>query len=157
MADKAASVLTKLKNKSKASGISYQQCLQLFVQEEFLRKLSKSGYDNFLILKGGLFMLTMRNTLNCLKNYKNAQFIGFRIITRNSSKGLTNDIIFENFDLHTWQKCSGVLVWRTSSWVLDLKYIVLPNLSLQKSVAIPIMQNTQKVLILSKILSRNEL
>ena len=61
MADKAASVLAKLKNKSKASGISYQQCLQLFVQEEFLRKLSKSGYDNFLILKGGLFIYTLTN------------------------------------------------------------------------------------------------
>lgn len=33
MADKAASVLAKLRNKAKASGISYQQCLQLFVQE----------------------------------------------------------------------------------------------------------------------------
>ncbi|WP_242861317.1 nucleotidyl transferase AbiEii/AbiGii toxin family protein [Acetivibrio ethanolgignens] len=41
MADIAASVLAKLRNKAKASGISYQQCLQLFVQEEFLRKLSK--------------------------------------------------------------------------------------------------------------------
>lgn len=35
MADKAASVLAKLKNKAKISGISYQQCLQLFMQEEF--------------------------------------------------------------------------------------------------------------------------
>lgn len=35
MADVAASVLAKLRNKAKASGISYQQCLQLFVQEEF--------------------------------------------------------------------------------------------------------------------------
>lgn len=35
MADIAASVLAKLKNKAKASGISYQQCLQLFMQEEF--------------------------------------------------------------------------------------------------------------------------
>ncbi|MBD5542649.1 MAG: nucleotidyl transferase AbiEii/AbiGii toxin family protein [Lachnospiraceae bacterium] len=61
MADKAASVLAKLKNKAKASGISYQQCLQLFVQEEFLRKLSKSGYENNLILKGGLFIYTLTN------------------------------------------------------------------------------------------------
>lgn len=30
MADVAASVLAKLKNKAKASGVSYQQCLQLF-------------------------------------------------------------------------------------------------------------------------------
>lgn len=61
MADQAASVLAMLRNKAKASGISYQQCLQLFVQEEFLRKLSKSGYDEFLILKGGLFIYTLTN------------------------------------------------------------------------------------------------
>ena len=61
MADIAASVLAKLKNKAKDSGITYQQCLQLFVQEEFLRKLSKSGYDNFLILKGGLFIYSLTN------------------------------------------------------------------------------------------------
>lgn len=61
MADVAASVLAKLKNKAKAAGISYQQCLQLFVQEEFLRKLSKSGYDDTLILKGGLFIYTLTN------------------------------------------------------------------------------------------------
>ena len=61
MADIAASVLAKLRNKAKASGISYQQCLQLFVQEEFLRKLSKSGYEDNLILKGGLFIYTLTN------------------------------------------------------------------------------------------------
>ena len=61
MADKAASVLAKLRIKANASGISYQQCLQLFVQEEFLRKLSKSGYTEFLILKGGLFIYTLTN------------------------------------------------------------------------------------------------
>ena len=61
MADKAISVLAKLRNKAKASGISYQQCLQLFVQEEFLRKLSKSGYEDNLILKGGLFIYTLTN------------------------------------------------------------------------------------------------
>ncbi len=61
MADIAASVLAKLRKKAKASGISYQQCLQLFVQEEFLRKLSKSGYEDNLILKGGLFIYTLTN------------------------------------------------------------------------------------------------
>lgn len=61
MADIAASVLAKLRNKAKASDISYQQCLQLFVQEEFLRKLSKSGYEDNLILKGGLFIYTLTN------------------------------------------------------------------------------------------------
>ncbi len=61
MADIAASVLAKLKNKSKATGISYQQCLQLFMQEEFLRKLSKSNYTSNLILKGSLFIYALTN------------------------------------------------------------------------------------------------
>ena len=61
MADIAASVLAKLKNKAKASGISYQQCLQLFFQEEFLRKLAASKYADNFILKGGLFIYTLTN------------------------------------------------------------------------------------------------
>ena len=61
MADIAASVLAKRRNKAKASGISYQQCLQLSMQEEFLINLSKSGYDDFLILKGGLFIYALTN------------------------------------------------------------------------------------------------
>lgn len=61
MTDIAASILAKLKNKAKATNISYQQCLQLFFQEEFLRKLSKSQYKNNLILKGGFFIYTLTN------------------------------------------------------------------------------------------------
>lgn len=61
MSDIAASVLAKLRNKAKAAGISYQQCLQLFMQEEFLRKLSKSGEEDTLILKGGLFIYMLTN------------------------------------------------------------------------------------------------
>lgn len=33
--------------------------LQLFVQEEFLRKLSSSDYSDNLILKGGMFIYTL--------------------------------------------------------------------------------------------------
>lgn len=61
MGDIAASVLAKLKDKAKISGISYQQCLQLFFQEEFLRKLSKSEYAGNFVLKGGLFIYTLTN------------------------------------------------------------------------------------------------
>ena len=61
MADIAASVLAKLKNKAKASGISYQQCLQLFFQEEFLRRLAGSKYAENFVLKGGLFIYTLPN------------------------------------------------------------------------------------------------
>jgi len=61
MKDIGASVLAKLKNRARSSGISYQQCLQLFFQEEFLRRLAKSKYLNNLILKGGLFIYTLTN------------------------------------------------------------------------------------------------
>lgn len=61
MADVAASVLAKLKNKAKATGISYQQCLQLFFQEEFLRRLAASRYAENFVLKGGLFIYTLTN------------------------------------------------------------------------------------------------
>lgn len=61
MADIAASVLDRLKNKAKQSGISYQQCLQLFFQEEFLRKLAASDYKNNFVLKGGLLIYTLTN------------------------------------------------------------------------------------------------
>ena len=56
MADVAASVLARLKNKAAQSGRSYQLCLQLFCQEEFLRRLEKSKYAENLVLKGGLFL-----------------------------------------------------------------------------------------------------
>lgn len=61
MADKAASVLAKLKNKAKATGTSYQQCVQLFFQEEFLRRLAASPYADNFVLKGGLFIYTLTN------------------------------------------------------------------------------------------------
>lgn len=61
MADIAASVLAKLRNKAKESGRSYQLCLQLFCQEEFLRRVEKSKYANNLVLKGGLLLYTLTN------------------------------------------------------------------------------------------------
>ena len=59
MADIAASVLARLKNKAAESGRSYQLCLQLFCQEEFLRRLEKSQYAENLVLKGGLFIYSL--------------------------------------------------------------------------------------------------
>ena len=61
MADMAASVLARLKNKAAESGRTYQLCLQLFCQEEFLRRLEKSKYADNLILKGGLFIYSVTN------------------------------------------------------------------------------------------------
>ena len=46
MADIAASVLARLKNKAAESGRSYQLCLQLFCQEEFLRRFGIGSTEN---------------------------------------------------------------------------------------------------------------
>ena len=59
MTDMAASVLVRLKNKAVESNKSYQLCLQLFCQEEFLRRLEKSKYSENLVLKGGLFLYSL--------------------------------------------------------------------------------------------------
>jgi hypothetical protein len=59
MADIGASVLARLKNKAAESGRSYQLCMQLFCQEEFLRRVEKSRYADNLVLKGGLFLYTL--------------------------------------------------------------------------------------------------
>ena len=56
MADMAASVLARLKNKAAATGRSHQLCMQLFCQEEFLRRLERSKYAENFVLKGGLFV-----------------------------------------------------------------------------------------------------
>lgn len=61
MADTGASVLARLKNKAKESERSYQLCLQLFCQEEFLRRLEKSNYAENFVLKGGLFIYSVTN------------------------------------------------------------------------------------------------
>lgn len=61
MTDIGASILAKLKNKATSSGITYHQTLQLFMQEEFLRRLAKSPYVDNMILKGGLFIYTLSN------------------------------------------------------------------------------------------------
>lgn len=59
MSDKAASVLARLKNVAKSSRRTYSLCLQLFCQEEFLRRLSLSSFSNNLVLKGGLFLYAL--------------------------------------------------------------------------------------------------
>lgn len=54
--DMGASVLSRLKKQSRETGINYQTCLQLFAQEEFLRKLEISRYAGNFVLKGGMFL-----------------------------------------------------------------------------------------------------
>ncbi|OQB54003.1 MAG: hypothetical protein BWX97_00298 [Firmicutes bacterium ADurb.Bin146] len=59
--NRVKSVLQKLRNKSQNSGISFQLSLQLFCQEEFLRRLSYSKFQYNLVLKGDLFLYLITN------------------------------------------------------------------------------------------------
>jgi len=59
MANIVASTLARLKQHSKIKGIQLQQVLNLFCQEEFLRRISKSDYREKLILKGGFLLYTI--------------------------------------------------------------------------------------------------
>jgi len=56
MADTAQSILDRLKIKARQSGKGYQLHLQLFCQEEFLRRVQRSRYFGNLVLKGGLLL-----------------------------------------------------------------------------------------------------
>lgn len=100
MPDIAASVLAKLQNKAKATGISYQQCLLLFFQEEFLRRLAGSKYADNFILKGGLFIYT-------LTNFESRATVDVDFLMR----GLTNDlarmdeIIADMIRVHGYRNC----------------------------------------------------
>ena len=59
--DMGASVIARLKNKAKETGKPFQLHLQLFCQEEFLRRLASSRYAENLVLKGGLFIYILKD------------------------------------------------------------------------------------------------
>ena len=75
----SAFILARLKNKAKTEGISFQQLLNLFFQEEFISRLAQSDYRERLILKGGFLLysisdFTTRPTVDAdylLKNHSN--------------------------------------------------------------------------------------
>ena len=75
----SASILARLKNRAKEEGIAFQQLLNLFFQEEFIRRLAKSNHRERLILKGGFLLysisgFTTRPTVDAdylLKNHSN--------------------------------------------------------------------------------------
>ena len=60
MTDKGASVLALLKQKADKI-VNAQNYLQLFCEEEFIRRLSKSKYADNFILKGGFFLYCLTN------------------------------------------------------------------------------------------------
>lgn len=54
-----ASVLARLRNSSKSSGVPFQQVLQLYAIERFLYRISKSRHAQSVILKGALLLKTI--------------------------------------------------------------------------------------------------
>ena len=57
MGNAEASVLARLKNKAKEQGIPLQQLLNLFCQEEFIRRLSVSNYREKSFLKEAFYYI----------------------------------------------------------------------------------------------------
>ncbi len=99
MENVTASVLAKLKNEAKKQNVTLQQLLNLFCQEEFIRRLSKSKFKDNLILKGGFLLyslsgFTTRATIDAdylLRHHPNDE---------TSIEGLIKEIIYqpsENF------------------------------------------------------------
>jgi len=95
MIDQGESVLAKLRNKARLTGKSFQLLIQLFCQEEFLRKITHSKYKDNLILKGGLF-------LYCISGFEGRPTMDIDLLARNLSNELKdiedviNEIISEN-------------------------------------------------------------
>lgn len=81
MIDKGESVLAKLRNKSRLTGKSFQLLIQLFCQEEFLRRVTHSKYKDNLILKGGLF-------LYCISGFEGRPTMDIDLMVRNLSNEL---------------------------------------------------------------------
>lgn len=117
MADMASSVLAKLKKKAKTSGISYQQCLQLFFQEEFLRKLAGSPYTENFVLKGGLFIYT-------LTNFESRATVDVDFLMRGLNNDLTcmDEIIAEILAVNTGNDFVTFKATKTEPIALQRKY-----------------------------------
>jgi hypothetical protein len=54
-----ASVLARLRNTSKSSGVPFQQILQQYAMERFLYRVSKSKHAQTVVLKGALLLKTI--------------------------------------------------------------------------------------------------
>jgi len=123
MNDKTKSTLEKLKNKSKSTGVDYQLLLQLLCQEEFLRRLSMSDYNNNFILKGGLFIYL-------LSDFKSRVTVDMDFLLRNLSNDTMEIIECVKSILSTGSKYDFI-----DYEVLNVKQITLekkyPGISIQ--------------------------
>lgn len=110
MVDITASALARLKNKSKEEGIQLQQLLNLFCQEEFIRRLVNSPYKENLILKGGYLLYSISgfstrpttDTDYLLKNYPNDLDAIEKLVIEIISQSSKNDFI--EFQIRSLEK-----------------------------------------------------
>lgn len=59
MTDPGASLISRLKERAARDGLQLQLLLNLFCQEEFLRRIQKSRYSDSLVLKGGFLLYSI--------------------------------------------------------------------------------------------------
>ncbi|MCR5608020.1 MAG: nucleotidyl transferase AbiEii/AbiGii toxin family protein [Lachnospiraceae bacterium] len=113
----AASVLTRLKSQSKEEKIPFQIVLQLFAQEEFLRKLSLSKYTKNMILKGGMFIYTITEF-----NSRPTRDIDFMVRNLNGSIENIEKNMREICTINTGNEFISLEVSGTEQITLDKKY-----------------------------------
>jgi predicted nucleotidyltransferase component of viral defense system len=117
MPDISASVLAKLRKKAVEQGIQFQQLLNLFCQEEFIRRLTLSRYREKLILKGGFLLyliseFTTRPTMDAdylLKDYSN-DFHSIEVLV-NEIIGNSTGNDFIRFEVRNLEKIAEAKVY----------------------------------------------
>ena len=59
MIDQGTSVIARLKERAARDGLQLQLLLNLFCQEEFLRRIQKTSHSDNLVLKGGFLLYSI--------------------------------------------------------------------------------------------------
>lgn len=121
--DRAKSILSKLKNKSKRTGNSLQLHIQLICQEEFLRRLSISKYKDDFVLKGGLFIYFVTE-------FDSRATIDMDFLLRNQSNNIEHirEMVEDITNIETGNEFIEFVITKTESISVEKKY---PGISIQ--------------------------
>lgn len=117
MKDQAASILASIKRQSRELNINMQTCLQLFCQEEFLRRLSLSNYVSNFILKGGMFIYTLTNFQSRV-----TQDIDFMLYQLSNERDHLKQLIEEIISIQTEQEYIYFEITKIRDITVDRKY-----------------------------------
>lgn len=121
--DRAKSILSKLKNKSKKTGNSLQLHIQLICQEEFLRRLSISKYKDDFVLKGGLFIYFVTE-------FDSRATIDMDFLLRNQPNNIEHirEMVEDITNIETGNEFIEFVITKTELISLEKKY---PGISIQ--------------------------